>query len=109
VNARKSLLQLGGQSRRFSASVRTHRAIYVDLGSVVPITNVTLVWEEPHAKAYKIQFSDDALTWTDVFSTTSGQGWIESIPAIGAARYVRMLGLQRATGWGYSIYEIQVF
>ena len=46
-----------------------------------------------------------------VYSTTTGHGGVEDIvletPATG--RYVRMLGLRRATQYGYSLYELQVY
>jgi hypothetical protein len=46
-----------------------------------------------------------------VYSTTAGVGGIEDLtlasPASG--RYVRFLGTQRASIWGYSLWEFEVY
>ncbi|OXM83064.1 discoidin domain-containing protein [Paenibacillus rigui] len=84
--------------------------IYVDLGSMKPIDTVKLFWEAAYGKSYQIQISGDAEHWTDVYRTTDGKGGLEEIrfPET-EARYVRMYGTQRATQYGYSIYEFEVY
>lgn len=63
-----------------------------------------------HAAAYKLQLSDDGRTWRDVYETQDAQGGEQTIPLpLQQARYVRMLGLRRATQWGYSLYEMEVY
>ena len=57
----------------------------------------------------KLQVSDDGVTWTDIYSTTAGAGGSQTLPVSGAGRYLRMYGTQRATQWGYSLWELQVF
>jgi hypothetical protein len=46
-----------------------------------------------------------------VYSTTTGDGGVDDItlssPASG--RYVRMLGTQRATIYGYSLWEFEIY
>jgi hypothetical protein len=44
-----------------------------------------------------------------VASTTTGVGGTETVPISATGRYVRMNGTQRATQWGYSLWEFQVF
>jgi hypothetical protein len=44
-----------------------------------------------------------------MFSTTTGDGGIDDVTLSGSGRYVRMNGTQRATGFGYSLWELQVF
>ena len=84
--------------------------IYVDLGSVMPVNRVVLNWEAAYGKSYKIQVSTDAENWTDVFSTTSGDGGIDDIVFQSInARYVRMYGTERGTGYGYSLWEFEVY
>jgi hypothetical protein len=69
-----------------------------------------LNWEAAYGKAYDIQVSSDGGHWSTVYSTTAGNGGQEvvSFPAA-QARYVRMQGVKRATQWGYSLYEFQVY
>ncbi len=88
--------------------------IYVDLGSVQNISGVTLKWEAAYAKQYKIQISSDSngnpVNWIDVHTTTNGGGGEDQITFTSQnARYVRMLGTERGTPYGYSLYEFEVY
>jgi beta-glucosidase len=49
------------------------------------------------------------MTWTDVYSTTTGSGGVQTLPLTGSGRYVRMYGTAWATQYGYSLWEFQVF
>lgn len=84
--------------------------IQVDLGRVTAISGVRLNWEAAYGKSYKIQVSDDAGTWTDAYSTTAGDGGVDDITGLSASgRYVRMLGTQRGTAFGYSLWDFKVY
>ncbi len=67
-----------------------------------------LNWETAYATAFQIQPSNDGSTWTTIYSTTTGTGGVQTLPVNGSGRYVRMYGTQRATQWGYSLWEFQV-
>jgi hypothetical protein len=100
----------GDTSSRWSSGGGDPQWIYVDLGAPLVINRVILKWESAYASAYKIQVSNDTSAWTDVFSTTTGNGGTDSIgfPQT-TARYVRMLGTQRGTTYGYSLYEFEIY
>jgi|GEM_PF-5322355 len=93
--------------------------IYVDLGSPHDLDSVTLYWEGAYASAFQLQVSTDAASWTTVFTETNGARFgagplIDRIippagPSLLNIRYVRMLGTARATGYGYSLWEFQVY
>lgn len=79
----------------------------VDFGSPKLVNKILIEWEAAYGKSYKIQTSQDGKTWTDVFSTSSGDGGQDLITfAPISARFVRMYGTERGTPFGYSIYEI---
>jgi hyaluronoglucosaminidase len=84
--------------------------ISVDLGQVYSIDKVKLNWEAAFGKQYKIQVSTDGSQWTDVYTELNSNGGIDEIqfPAVDT-RYVKMQGIKRSSGWGYSLYEIGVF
>ncbi|MFL9869330.1 discoidin domain-containing protein [Paraburkholderia fungorum] len=84
--------------------------IELDLGSVQTFDEVALAWENAFARAYQIQVSNDNQNWTTVFTQNAGVGGTETIsfPST-SARYVRMYGTQRATDYGYSLFEFEVF
>lgn len=81
----------------------------VDLGSVQSFDHVQLAWENAYAKAYTIQLSDNGSSWTTVYSTSSGNGGFDSLDLNGSGRYVRVNGTVRATGYGYSLWELGVY
>ncbi|MEV4171611.1 discoidin domain-containing protein [Nonomuraea sp. NPDC049709] len=83
--------------------------IYVDLGATAQISKVVLQWDPAYARSYQLQVSNDANTWTTVHNTTSGSGFKQTLSVSGTGRYVRMYGTQRATAYGYSLWEFQVY
>ena len=100
----------GNDSSRWASEYSDDQWIEVDLGERRAFTEVVLRWEDAHAAAYKLQLSDDGRTWRDVYETQDAQGGEQTIPLpLQQARYVRMLGLRRATQWGYSLYEMEIY
>jgi hypothetical protein len=83
--------------------------IYVDLGASTSINRVVLTWETAAGKSYQIQTSNDAATWTSIYSTTTGAGGTETLTVSGTGRYVRMFGTLRTTQYGYSLWEFAVY
>ena len=94
---------------RWSSAFSDPQWLEVDLGSSQSISQVVLTWETAAGKAYQIQTSTDGSTWTPVYSTTTGAGGTETLNVTGTGRYVRMYGTQRTTGYGYSLWEFQVY
>jgi hypothetical protein len=99
----------GNTGTRWSSDFSDPQWLEVDLGAAHPITKVVLDWEIAYAAAFQIQVSDDGTTWTDIYSTTTGAGGSQTLQVSGTGRYVRMYGVQRATQWGYSLWEFQIF
>jgi hypothetical protein len=95
---------------RWSSAYTDNEWIATDLGSVQTISRVVLKWENAYAIAYRIETSTDNATWVAQKTVTAGAGGTEdlSFPAV-SARYVRMSGVQRATPYGYSIWEFEVY
>ncbi|WP_405888757.1 beta-1,3-glucanase family protein [Streptomyces sp. NBC_01136] len=99
----------GNPGTRWSSGFADPQWLQVDLGSVQQITRVTLTWEAAYAKAYQIQTSTDAATWTTVYSTTTATGGTQNLTVTGSGRYIRLYGTARATQYGYSLWEFQVY
>ena len=99
----------GNLGTRWSSAFSDPQWLQVDLGASATITQVTLNWEHAYGKAFQIQTSPDAVTWTSVYSTTTGTGGVQNLTVSGTGRYVRMYGTARGTGYGYSLWEMQVF
>ena len=98
----------GNTNTRWGSAWNNAEWIYVDLGASYDINKVVLSWEGAYGKSYEIQTSADAITWTKIYGTTSGNGCVETLNVTGTGRYVRMFGIERGTGYGYSLYEFAV-
>jgi hypothetical protein len=99
----------GNLGTRWSSAFSDPQWLQVDLGSSQSISRVELNWETAAAKAFQIQVSDNASSWNSVYSTTTSTGGNQSLTVNGTGRYVRMLGTQRTTGYGYSLFEFKVY
>ncbi|MEW1862526.1 discoidin domain-containing protein [Streptomyces sp. NPDC088194] len=98
----------GDAGTRWSSAAADPQWLQIDLGASVPICEVVLQWEAAYATAFQIQVSDNASTWSPVYSTTTGTGGTQTLDVTGTGRYIRMYGTARATGYGYSLWEFQV-
>ncbi|WP_285630723.1 discoidin domain-containing protein [Lentzea sp. NBRC 102530] len=83
--------------------------ISVDLGAPAQISKVVLQWDPAFATAYRLEVSDDNANWRQIYSTTTGRGFKETLTVSGSGRYVRMYGTARSNGYGYSLWEFQVY
>ena len=88
--------------------------LQVDLGSVQSFNTVIINWENAYATQYQILYTsaDPSTnpTWNVAYTNNAGAGGTETLnfPTV-SGRYIRMNGIQRATQYGYSIYEFQVY
>jgi hypothetical protein len=99
----------GKPDTRWSSQFSDPQWIYVDLGVPMRIEQVVLHWEAAYGKTYQIQTSNDISTWTEIYSTTTGDGGVDNLAVSGFGRYVRMVSMQRATEWGHSLWEFEVY
>jgi hypothetical protein len=99
----------GNAGTRWSSAFSDPQWLQVDLGATRAVSQVVLNWEAAYARAFQIQTSNDGTSWTTIYSTTTGTGGAQNLAVNGSGRYVRMYGTQRATPYGYSLWEFQVF
>lgn len=100
----------GNLSSRWGSGYYNNAWLYVDLGKVTTVGKVKIFWEGAYGKKYLIQVSDDAQNWKTVYTQNTGKGGSEMLTFDPVeARYVKFQGVERATGWGYSFYEFEVY
>jgi hypothetical protein len=100
----------GNSSTRWSSAFVDNQWWQVDLGSVKTVDTVALNWETAYASSYKIQVSSDGTAFTDAATVSNGAaGWKLTTFAAVSGRYLRVLGVTRATQWGISFWDAQVF
>ncbi|ATB38421.1 carbohydrate-binding protein [Cystobacter fuscus] len=100
----------GNLSTRWSSAFADPQYLQLDLGAAKKITGVRLTWEAAYGKDYQVQVSNDAATWTTVATVVGGDGGVDDHTGLSAtARYVRIYGTKRSTGYGYSLFEVELF
>ena len=99
----------GDIGTRWSSRPKDEEWVLVDLGKVVKIAGFTLHWEHAYSSKYSLLVSTDAREWTTVYKNSDSDGQMDDIyiqPVSG--RYVRLEAQARATGWGHSLWELDV-
>ncbi|NUO61862.1 MAG: discoidin domain-containing protein, partial [Hamadaea sp.] len=100
----------GNTGTRWSSAFSDPQWIQIDLGATATLSQVTLTWEAAYATAYQVQVAASGSgPWTTIYSTTTGTGGVQNLTVSGSGRYVRMNGTARATPYGYSLWEFQVY
>jgi hypothetical protein len=100
----------GNNGTRWSSKASDQEWIYIDLGRPEQVNGVGLNWETAFGKSFRIQVSDDARSWKDVYKTNQGHEGLQHINFDDTtARYVRLLGEERGSGWGYSLWDFDVY
>lgn len=103
----------GNTGTRWSSAFSDPQDLTVDLGSIYDISRVKITWEAAYAINYQIQVSTDNITFTTIKTVSGNSTLVNDLTALSsatsAARYVRMHGTTRATGFGYSIIEFEVY
>ncbi|MFI1002906.1 discoidin domain-containing protein [Streptomyces galbus] len=99
----------GDRDTRWASGWSDDQWLTADLGTTHRVGRVTLDWERAYARSYRIELSTDGTTWRTAWSTTTGDGGLDTATFAGTpARWVRVHGVQRGTNWGYSLYEMTV-
>ncbi|WP_313661807.1 discoidin domain-containing protein [Cellulosimicrobium cellulans] len=99
----------GDLNTRWGSEFAEGQWLQVDLGQISTLSSVALSWEGAYGKGFRIEASDDGTTWRTLRTVTDGTGGQQTLPVSGTGRYVRLLGTERGTGYGYSLWELQVF
>ncbi|WP_419644719.1 discoidin domain-containing protein, partial [Victivallis vadensis] len=94
-----------------SGTVRPPAWIMLDFETPKTFKTVRLFWGRSHAAIYNLEVSDDGKNWRKLYEQKECNGGVENIPLEKpvTTRYFRVLCIKPATGWGYNIFEIQLF
>lgn len=100
----------GNYSTRWSSAYADPQWIYVDLGATYNVNRVKITWEAARARDYYIEVSSDRSTWTNIKTVAGNSTNVnDNTNLSGTGRYVRIYGTARATSYGYSIWELEVY
>ncbi|MFD4127142.1 discoidin domain-containing protein [Streptomyces globisporus] len=99
----------GNANTRWSSAASDPQWIRVDLGATTKLSQVVLDWETAYGKGYRVELSTNGSTWSTAYQTTTGDGGTDTLNIGGEARYVRVYGTARGTGYGFSLWEFKVY
>jgi hypothetical protein len=96
---------------RWSSAHTDNEWLTLDLGSTVRVDSLRIIWQRSYAAQYAIQ-TGPSMTgpWTTVVNMTNTASGAQTVPNVNAStQYLRLQGIKRATQYGYSLYEIEVY
>ncbi|MFW5776291.1 MAG: discoidin domain-containing protein [Spirochaetota bacterium] len=106
-----SLVNDGLDATRWASEYADDQTLTIDLRGTFRIASARLVWETAYGKHYAIEVSrDGGEAWTRVYEETDGDGDVDEIefdPVLASS--VRLVGIERATEWGFSLWELEVY
>jgi chitinase len=101
----------GNGTTRWSSAYANNQNFIVDLGASYNVSRVRIAWEAAYAKDYQVQFSSDNVNWTTVKelwgkTSAAADDWT-GINQV--TRYVKIYCINRATTYGFSFWELEVY
>ncbi len=101
----------GNMNTRWSSAFNDGESITIDLGTICNVGSISIFWEAAYASRYAISWSQDGTTWVQAverevdYYTDNTSDMFFNRPV----RYIRVTSLHRATPYGTSMYEIEVY
>lgn len=99
----------GKLTTRWSSAFKDSQYIQVNLGNSYHINMLILRWEKAFAKDYQILVSNDSIHWQPVWFAADADGGVDMLNIEAKGLFVRVFGTARATKWGYSLFELEVY
>jgi CxxC motif-containing protein (DUF1111 family) len=98
------------EQTRWGSGFSDDQSLTLDYGTSQLITRVRIQWENAHATQYVLEVSDNKSDWSVIKAVDNSAGGTEDWTGLsGQGRYLRMRGIKRSTGYGYSIFDIKAF
>lgn len=95
---------------RWASAWTNAQYVQLDFGTPRNFTRVQLSWEAAHAADYQLQTSLDGISWAPLRTVLNSDGGVDNHTGLqGRGRYLRVAGTRRATAYGYSLWEVEVF
>ncbi|MFJ1673507.1 beta-N-acetylglucosaminidase domain-containing protein [Streptomyces sp. NPDC088251] len=100
----------GDPETRWSSPVEDGAWWQAELPRPARIGRMVLHWQDAYASRYRVQVSADGRSWRTAATVRDGRGGRESVRMDAKdARYLRIQGDARATGFGYSLWSVQAY
>ncbi|MGL1903685.1 MAG: discoidin domain-containing protein [Fibrobacterales bacterium] len=102
----------GDQGTRWASEFFNNQELVIDFGGTVDIQKVVLKWEAAHASNYELQFSYNGYDWStpSAYVDANANGGVDEIVSdFGYYSYMKIVLIDRATAYGFSLFEVEVY
>ena len=102
----------GDPSTRWASEIGDAQQLTFDLGKRCEVHSLRLLWETAAAAEFAVQVSDDGQSWQTVAEKIGGAKGpradeVSFTPV--SAQWLRLDLRKRATEYGYSLYEVEIY
>ncbi|MDE6468377.1 MAG: discoidin domain-containing protein, partial [Muribaculaceae bacterium] len=121
----------GDTNVRWGSAHTDSEWLTVDLGEMCYLSHVSILWEAAYAARYAVQLApaDAKMTtlnvnyagqsrrvavpeeaaWVTVVEESASSAGLKDTPVNASGRYLRILGIERGSAYGYSLYELSAY
>jgi hypothetical protein len=100
----------GLEDTRWSSAWADNQWMTIDLANRFALKRIVINWETAYGLHYRILVSMDNKNWKPVYEQKQSDGKIDEIELKSVpARFVKFDGIKRATEWGFSMWEFEVY
>ena len=101
----------GAPDTRWSSPAEDGQWVRVELDRPTRVGEVRLHWQDAYASRYRVQVSPDGRRWHTAATVRDGRGGRETVrmDAPADTRFVRVVGDERATRFGLSLWSVEVY
>ena len=99
----------GNPGTRWSSAFSDPQWLQVDLGGTATLSSIVLDWEAAYSRTFNLQTSANGSSWTTIKANVAGVAGRQTVAVTGSGRYVRLQSTARATQWGVSLAEFEVY
>lgn len=99
----------GDMNTRWSSAFTDAEWMYVDLGQSYDLCKIIIRWEAAYGKDFQLIYWDGSV-WQTITSVTNNTSLTNEFTNLNTnAQYIGVQGSQRATQYGYSIWEFEIY
>ncbi len=98
----------GNMGTRWGSGFSDSEWWQVDFADKRLLGGMVIKWEAAYGEKYRITISQNGISWRTIYIEDKGDGRTDLIyfkPV--ETRFLRIEGIQRGTGWGYSVWEVE--
>lgn len=104
-----SLAMDGKMDTRWASLSNDNEWLLIEFDQLIEIVGINIRWETAYGRDYNIEILSDNDNWVSVSQVRNSDGGIDAIYfGLQKTKALKFIGLRRGTGWGYSIWEIEL-